>query len=114
MFTPPPKNEVSKLAASAAADILGLPALDGLTKDAVKTAFRKAAIKAHPDTLDPRDPIGDAERLNVAQETIALAQEARDVLFAWIDSLPDEACPYCKGKGFVRTGAMTVKPCNHC
>lgn len=91
--------------AKLAAHVLGLE-LEGLTTEDVRTAFRNFVKTAHPDVGG-----GNAE----AAVLITNAANARNLLVAWIDSLPADECS-CKGTGFVRTGGAfgTVKPCPRC
>jgi hypothetical protein len=108
----PPKKEISEREAEAAASALGLE-LPGVTKDVVRSAFRRIAVSAHPDTTHLTN--GELARVTAhAAETIAKAQEARDVLNAWIESLPDDECAYCHGRGWVRNGMVGAKPCSYC
>ncbi len=96
------KPPTAKQAADAAA-VLGLM-LDGITDGVVRAAFRSRAQGIHPDTSAAAEQT--AERLH------ALIR-ARAQLLCWIESLPEDGCPLCRGKGFVRRG-IVVKPCTRC
>ena len=106
-----PKREVTRRDAEEAARFLSLH-LTGLSEDAVKGAFRRRVKQAHPDT-GGYDPLESAQVVDVAKDTLALARIARDTLEAWLKDLPDNSCPYCKGKGYVRSG-FGAAPCNQC
>lgn len=100
-----PKREVTLSDAEQAARYLGLH-LTGLSEDAVKGAFRRRVKQTHPDSPTAIDT-------QLAPDTMRLARIARDTLEAWLKDLPDEACPYCKGKGYIRSG-FGATPCKHC
>jgi len=80
--------------------------LDGMTAEMVRSAFRNVVSTAHPDAG------GDA---SAAAERIKEATLARAILLAWIEQLPDDRCPTCRGSGWVRAGAFAVvRPCPRC
>jgi hypothetical protein len=115
MFHPPPKRAVTEREAKAAADLLSV-SLEGLTPEIVRSAFRKRAVAAHPDTLRSGDTNAGRDVIETAAETIQLAQEARDVLLHWIESLSDSddtSCPVCRGRGWIR-GRLGATPCTRC
>jgi hypothetical protein len=91
-------------AAQEAATLLGLQ-LDGLTPEAVKEAFRGAVRAAHPDA---------GGSTVTAADDLVLAATARSALLRWLDGLPEDSCPACRGAGWVRANSLTAKPCTRC
>lgn len=104
MFHRKPKP-VTREEAERAAEVLGVKLEDRLTSAMIAAAFRGAVVRAHPDSGGTADEAADA---------LAAAGKARRTLQRWIVELPDPDCSLCGGKGVVRSGTLTSKPCPRC
>lgn len=100
------KVPVTERQALQAAAVFGFLSLEGLSVDLVRNAFREAVKECHPDAG------GSAE---LAAHKLDMMASARQTLLKWIEDLPADDCPFCKGTHFVRSNAFgAVKPCTHC
>lgn len=91
--------------AEAAAALLGVT-LSDVSVESLRTAFRAKLRQVHPDASSAPDAD--------AADVIARLTTARARLLLWLSMQPKSDCTSCKGRGYVRTGALGTKPCPFC